>query len=112
MTFIEVAATAKIKAGKGRDDVAWNVINLTSRNLDVKVIDFYSATGATPFAGGAPPAQLTVPSGQTRPLPPAPPAPPLNADGDEGTYKYTVVARVAGVDPWFLVRDPEIDIEP
>jgi hypothetical protein len=114
VTFIETTATGHTKASKKNgDDVEWNAVNLTNTDLQVGVIDFYASTGGTPFKNGNVPIPQSLPKNAVAAIALA----PIAADGDEATtYKYSVVARVdmsGGVfGPWFLVRDPELEIEP
>lgn len=121
--FIEVTAGSP-RAKKDRSDtVEWSIVNHTTHNIEVAVVDFYAAKGGMPFSSGF------VPEPSASVLAKAGEVPGtgtinrikdiggvvrarINADGDPATYKYSVLVRIGGVDPWILVRDPEMDIEP
>jgi hypothetical protein len=119
ITFIEVTVTGRIKASKKNvDDLSWIVSNLTTTNIEVGVIDFYAQStlegkpsgGGSPFANGKVPDKLIVPAGQSLPTT------IIVANGDDETiYKYSIVARVSVPDPnpnvWFLVKDPELEMD-
>ena len=126
---IEISA-GRIKAEKKNpDQIEWTIRNHTSKIIEVAVVDFYADKGGTPFLSG----YVPEPSGNI----PAKDAAgkvgagkidkikdsngvvknQIDTDGDVGTYKYTILARfidpgpptVTG--PWFLVRDPELEID-
>jgi len=124
IAFIDVTATAGIRVSKpSGDDVEWNVTNSSSYDIEVKVIDFYSIRalpsnpngspggGTSPFADGMPPDSIVVTKkikkGKTL---------AKVCNGDLGyAYKYSIVARDVtdpkNPGPWFLVKDPELELD-
>ena len=113
LPFIEVTATGKFAASKkDSDTVEWGVVNLTNTDLDVAVIDFYAQAGGTPFADGTVPGFKTIPKKTTATTAGTGTLGPKVADGDETVFKYTILAKPTSATLWFLVRDPEMDIEP
>mgnify|MGYP001333875969 CR=1 FL=1 len=122
--FIEVTLGGKLTPKKGnKDKVEWTIVNHTSDDIEVAVVDFYAERGGTAFssgfvpetsgkvdkklAGGAPGTgsinRIRDEKGN--------PHTGIEADGDVGNYKYSVLARVNNTGPWILVKDPEMEIE-
>jgi len=120
---IEVTVTGSITVSKSAGDyVSWIITNNSSTDLEVKVVDFYalrptpSNPGGTagvgyPFSDGSAPNEIKV---KKKSLPGNTAA--KACDGDAGfVYKYSVVARVDAPAPnpniWFLVKDPELELD-
>ena len=126
--FIEVTA-GRPKAKKTVDQVEWIIVNHTSIDIEVAVVDFYADKGGTAFKSGfVPEPSPTIPKRNAAGRPGTGiigsikdsngnVVNRIDTDGDVAIYKYTVLARTAavapaGAGPWFLVRDPELEIEP
>ena len=123
VSHVEVYVSAVTPVSKKKGDfIEWRVTNTSSVDLEVKVIDFYATRilqsnpngtlgGGYPFADGAVPKEIIVPADG---IPVKTKA--KKCDGDAGyAYKYSVVARDV-TDPknpgqWFLVKDPELELD-
>jgi hypothetical protein len=132
--FIEVVAGRPKASKKLAEQVEWQIVNHSSYDIDVAVVDFYADKGGTPFSSGFVPEPSTTAAkfgalgagkpgkatiGKIKDIDGVVQA-KIDVDGDVAIYKYTVLARTAAVagppaipaGPWFLVRDPELEIEP
>ncbi len=104
-TYVNVQATPK-HTHKHGELVTWKIINRTGIAIPgVKVIDFYPlGNGVTPCRTLPTPVNV-LPSGTQPDI-------TMTADGDTpapnttDAYKYSIVAN------GFLVKDPELDIDP
>ena len=127
LPFIEVSAGRPKPNKTNKDTVEWTVVNHTTQDIEVAVVDFYSEKGGTPFPSGFVPEPSGTVAKKAGGVPgigtigkikdaTAAVKGSIEANGDPGIYKYTVLARiipaVGGPGPWILVRDPEMELEP
>ncbi len=117
ITYIDAQVGNTRKAAKDVDTIEWQVINQTTKDLFVAVVDFWAAAGGTPFTDGdIPQASAKIVAGSTGTITKLRNAKPVKTEGDAATYKYTVLVTTdAAITPttlWMLARDPEMEIEP
>jgi hypothetical protein len=117
LTYIDVQVGNTRKAQKDVDTIQWQVLNQTSKNMFVAVVDFWAFAGGTPFTDGDIPqvsAQILAKSQGT--INTLKSGKPVKTEGDAALYKYTVLYTTDGVvnnaTIWTLARDPELEIEP